>query len=293
MIKKRHNPKSNMPALYVPCWLSQVSNSLLSFAAKCLYGRLAQWTDGNGNCFRSYNQLAEELGSTKRSICDYVKELKDCGLIDTFQPQKGGLNHFVFYDHNWMYQSINDCLVYKSEECHETTNDPTQDSAHPPTQDSALPRAGFCATPTQNPARININKVKQIKTNTLCELNSDYEYPETLYEPKAKEQKPLTLADISKQNPYDIPIAMIMDWLSVRKGKRAPVSQTAWNRLLKQLAQCAEKNISAIEAFEIMVANGWLSLNADWMSKGQKKDTPKYDNSPSSIKGPLYNKFGV
>lgn len=159
MNKKLHNPKSHAPALYIPCWLAQVPNSLLSFAAKCLYGRLAQWSGPKGDVFRSYNQLAQELGSTKRSICDYVKELKDVGLMDTFQPQKGGLNHFVFYDHPWMYEPINEFLSPKPEE------DPTQNSAHP--------HAESCATPTQNPARINKKEVKEIKNTNSCAHSSN------------------------------------------------------------------------------------------------------------------------
>ena len=113
-IKKLHNPKSFAPAVYIPCWLIQVPNKLLSFAAKCLYGRLSQWCSESGDVFRSYNQLAEEIGSTKRSINEYLRELRECGLIDTLQPQAGGLNHFVFYDHEWMYAPINKNLVYKS-----------------------------------------------------------------------------------------------------------------------------------------------------------------------------------
>lgn len=160
-IKKMHNPKSFAPAVYIPCWLIQIPNNLLSFAAKCLYGRLSQWCNESGDVFRSYNQLAEEIGSTKRSINEYLRELRDCGLIGTLQPQAGGLNHFVFYDHEWMHTPINKNLVYKSD-----TNDPEQNPA--------LPRAESCSTPEQNPARINKKEIKQIK-NTISDLKKSQE----------------------------------------------------------------------------------------------------------------------
>lgn len=160
MSRKLHNPKSFAPAVYIPCWLLQVPNKLLSYAAKLLYGRLSQWSNEKGDVFRSYHQLAHEMGSTKRSVSDYISELKKVGLIDSFQPQAGGLNHFIFYDHDWMHMPINEYLCYKSEP------DPTQDSAHPPTQNPALPHAESCATPTQNPARINKKEIKRNTTTT-------------------------------------------------------------------------------------------------------------------------------
>lgn len=157
MSYKLHNPKSHSPAVYIPCWLIQVPNNLLSFAAKCLYGRLSQWSNERGHVFRSYNQLAQEIGSTKRSVNDYLRELRACGLIGTLQPQAGGLNHFVFYEHPWMSAELNKFLAYKSDP------DPEQDFV-PPEQDSALPpRAGFCSTPEQDSASINIKEIKTTK----------------------------------------------------------------------------------------------------------------------------------
>lgn len=148
-MKKLHNPKSHAPAVYIPCWLIQIPNSILSYAAKILYGRLAQWSNESGDVFRSYNQLAQEIGSSKRSINEYLRELRECNLIGTLQPQAGGLNHFVFYDHPWMHEKINQFLCYKSE--------------IDPEQDSALPRAGFCSTPEQDSASINKKEIKEIK----------------------------------------------------------------------------------------------------------------------------------
>ena len=154
-----HNPKSHAPAVYIPCWLIQVPNSLLSYAAKILYGRLAQWSNENGDVFRSYNQLSQEIGSSKRSINEYLRELRECGLIGTHHPQAGGLNHFEFYEHEWMHEKINPFLCYKSE--------------IDPEQDSALPRAGFCSTPEQDSARINNKEIKEIKEREPQKQNLD------------------------------------------------------------------------------------------------------------------------
>jgi hypothetical protein len=113
--KKIHNPKSNAPAVYIPCWLIQIPVKELSHGSKLVYGRLSQWCDSTGQAFRSVPQLSEELGMCESSVEKYLKQLKDVGLIDTFHPQAGGVNHFEFYDHPWMHDKINEHLIYKSD----------------------------------------------------------------------------------------------------------------------------------------------------------------------------------
>ena len=141
--KKLHNPKSHAPAVFIPCWLIQVPHKLLSFGAKLLYGRLAQWSNTNGDVFRSAPQLSKELGIGVRTIEKFIKELKDVELIETYHPQAGGQNHFRFFDHEWMHDKLVEEL------------DPPHNHAVPPAQP--------CGTPPNNHADINIKEVKEIK----------------------------------------------------------------------------------------------------------------------------------
>ena len=150
MTKRLHNPKSHAPAVYIPCWLIQVPIKLLSLGAKITYGRLSQWSNEKGIVFRSAKQLADELGTSYRSIEDYIKELKEASLIGTYQPQAGGVNHFEFYQHPWMDEPINENLVYKS-------------NSYTPPQDSVVPPTGFCGTPPQDSVVINIKEIKETK----------------------------------------------------------------------------------------------------------------------------------
>ncbi len=115
MSQKFYNPKSRSPAVYIECWLIQVPTSLLSNNAKMFYGRLSQWCNSTGDVYRSLPQLAEELGTPARTLERHLKELRDVGLIETYQPQAGGVNHYKFLYHPWMDEPINDNLVYKSD----------------------------------------------------------------------------------------------------------------------------------------------------------------------------------
>lgn len=102
MSNKLYNPKAHAPALYIPSWLSQVSNKDLKYHCKLVYGRLAQWASHEGRAHGSAKQLSVELGMPERTVERSIQELRDKKLIGTFIPKDGGHNHFEFYDHEWM-----------------------------------------------------------------------------------------------------------------------------------------------------------------------------------------------
>lgn len=157
MSHKLYNPKSHAPALFISCWLIQIPVKLLSDGAKITYGRLSQWCNETGQVYRSAKQLAEETGKSERAIERYLKELRDVKLIGTFHPQAGGINHFEFYDHPWMYEPINKNLVYKNDSYIAPTN-------------VALPSDKCGGTPPTNVADIN---KKEIKENNISKKSGD------------------------------------------------------------------------------------------------------------------------
>ncbi len=150
MSKKLHNPKSHAPAVYLPCWLIQVPINLLSHGAKMTYGRLSQWANNVGHAYRSSKNLALEIGVSEKSIEKYIFELKNNNLIGTYHPQAGGVNHFEFYDHPWMYEAIKDQLVYTQDK-YDLPSNPREPSLQ---SEGTLP---------SNPRDINIKEIKEIK----------------------------------------------------------------------------------------------------------------------------------
>lgn len=152
MTKRLHNPKSHAPAVYIPCWLIQIPVTLLSHGAKLVYGRLSQWCNETGHSHRSAPQLSQELGMCISSIKKFQKELRDVGLIGTYHPQVGGMNHFEFYDHPWMHEPINEHLSYKQDK-------------FTPVYDHTLPRVSSYTTPVYDHTPINNKEIKEIKDN--------------------------------------------------------------------------------------------------------------------------------
>jgi hypothetical protein len=177
---KKYNPKSSAPAVYIPCWLLQIPSKQLSYAAKMLYGRLSQWSNGTGEVYRSIPQLAKEIGCQTRQVDRYLKELKDKKLVGTYHPQAGGSNHYEFYHHPWMDEPINNNLVYKSD----------------PATNVSLPHDKYVVTPTTNMSSINR---KEIKTNKKETCTSSKNTPEEVLPStrKTNKNKPLVTKEVA------------------------------------------------------------------------------------------------
>lgn len=80
-------------------WLIQIPTSKLSYGAKCLYARLLAWKGDRKTAFRSIENLSIEMNVSRRTINRRLKELKDFGLIQTFQNQFKGVNNYTFPHH--------------------------------------------------------------------------------------------------------------------------------------------------------------------------------------------------
>jgi hypothetical protein len=86
----RPEGKPGPPFIAVPSVIMQISQDELSFAAKCLYGRLRLHAGlpaepdkepREGTCYPGKDKLGKELGVSGRSVADFLNDLRDCGLI--------------------------------------------------------------------------------------------------------------------------------------------------------------------------------------------------------------------
>jgi hypothetical protein len=65
---------------------------------------------------------------------------------------------------------------------------------------------------------------------------------------------------------------MLMEWLDIRKDKRARVTQTCWDKINRTLVQIkTELRIEPVTAFETMVANSWQSLDVKYFKDDDKR----------------------
>lgn len=70
----------------------------------------------------------------------------------------------------------------------------------------------------------------------------------------------LSLKDLKNDNPHSLPEKLLQDWLYVRKAKRSPVTESAWERVKSNLDKLKAAGLDPIDCFDRAVANGWIGI---------------------------------
>lgn len=88
-------------------------------------------------------------------------------------------------------------------------------------------------------------------------------------------KKPFGKAQMLVNNPNAIPEQLLVDWLALRKTKRAATSETVWASLNAELVKCkAEYDIDVITAMTEALSAGWQGFKADWIAKRLAEHPP-------------------
>lgn len=85
--------------------------------------------------------------------------------------------------------------------------------------------------------------------------------------PKGEKKELFSLTQMLEDNPFQIPVAMISDWLEVRKSKRVKMTATAWKGTNAVLQKLCVAGLNPIECFEGMVASGWQGIKVSYFEK--------------------------
>ena len=109
------------------------------------------------------------------------------------------------------------------------------------------------------------------KKNPLLTLSSKEVNPPPAKSPAVVEDKPARkipfgMVQMLANNPHQIPDQLLVDWLALRKTKRAAVSQTVWDALNAELTKCGELGITATDAMTEALSAGWQGFKADWIA---------------------------
>ncbi|MGE4118969.1 MAG: hypothetical protein AB7F29_13935 [Candidatus Nitrosocosmicus sp.] len=107
-------------------------------------------------------------------------------------------------------------------------------------------------------------------------------YQETLYmqDKKTDESSDLTIDKMLASNPYNIDPQTLMDWIAVRKKKKAALTPTAWKQLHRELDKLVAGGLDPIEHFEHCIAMGWAGCVASWFINKDKMNSPKPSLTP-------------
>ena len=84
--------------------------------------------------------------------------------------------------------------------------------------------------------------------------------------------------------------SVLKDWVKVRMAKKAPLTQTAVDRLTPQIAEASMHGYTADDCLGLAAERGWRGFKCDWLlndenSKQQHQSTPRGQTPPQGLTG--------
>ena len=122
----------------------------------------------------------------------------------------------------------------------------------PPKNGVTPPQKNGVTPPPKNGGHINTKYKKQITTNVVIN---------TAHEKTAKKQTKHE-ADLALLAEHGIAGQIAEDFLTIRKAKRQPLTETAMRLIAADAEKCG---MTAAKAVEYAIGNGWGSFRAEWL----------------------------
>ncbi|RLV60984.1 transcriptional regulator [Parashewanella curva] len=186
--------------------------------------KLADQANDHGECWPSYQHIADHCETSKRSVMTHVKKLEEDGLIRReYRKGEKGNSTNIFH------------LTFNKRPSENIS--PPSDPISPPSENASLP--------------------------LVKELHPESVSFEPVNESKKNKTKKGALNFSSWPCPPSDPI--LKDWLEVRKAKKAPLTQTAIDRMANQFHQAAEHGLTVDWCIGLCAERGWSAFKFEWV----------------------------
>ena len=172
-----------------------------------------------------------------------------------------------------------------------------QNGGYPQNGGGVAPKMGVRGSPQNGGRNRNKNRKEQEEVADACaSLISTAECrAETVPTPQEpfslKAEKPKEKRNTGEiDRPDSIPEQDWADWKLARKSRRAgPITQTAWNLLVKEAAKAG---ITPAQAVELCAGRSWISFQAKYLREEDKPQKSQFEVSADRL-ADLDNRFSV
>lgn len=208
--------------------------------------KLADQANDLGQCWPSYASVAKAAEVSKRAVMKHIDWLEEHGFLTVERRKKSdGENQSNLY-----------CLTLANGRLDDEKNGKSAHGGSEPRSPSSEPRSPG-GSERRSPKPINYNQ--SLNHNNL----SAHPAPKPAEPHPAKPQAaPRGVAELSLLADYGITGQVAADFLQVRKAKRQPLTETAMRLLAADAEKCG---MTALQAVEYAIGNGWGSFRADWL----------------------------
>lgn len=245
--------------LMVKAMNAKVGNAL----RKLVLLKLADNANDNGECWPSYQHIADQCEIAHSTVRKHIKDLESSGYL-TIHPRKTELGHAsniyklqlppkppVSSDDTPMPPDDTPMPSDSIGVCREIAGGMPSDSTPPMPSDST--RTSHSFEPVNEPLKALAHEAQNSSGKSLKKSAS-----------AGKQKTSSDYLDFSSW-PTEPTEQVLKDWLAIRKAKRLPLTQTAVNRLARHLHQAAQHGLSVDDCLAECAVRGWAAFEFNWL----------------------------
>ncbi|WP_127206870.1 helix-turn-helix domain-containing protein [Neisseria meningitidis] len=240
--------------------------------------KLCDCANDEGLCYPSQETLAEDTGFAATAVRQHIKWLKEHNFIKSARRQSGRERKSDIYRINvaLLEKCYAEAAKRKAVRQAKMWEEPSdyEPSDYEPSDYDAKNHQILCDEPSDFDASLYEEPSVEPSVEP-SELNARAAHapaephpakpqaaPRGVAEPPGAKKTGRHSAELSLLADYGITGQVAADFLQVRKAKRQPLTETA----MKLLAADAEKcGMTALQAVEYAIGNGWASFRAEWL----------------------------
>lgn len=243
-------------------------------ARKLVLLKLADCASDSGECFPSYQHIADHCEMSRRAVISHINALKKDGFLWIEKRKYGKENQ----------SNIFHLTIKKGMEKSGENSAPPSEYFALGSEQSAPPPSEYSAPPSANSAPIT----SQLTSHSFYPVNetSERTHADACSTPQASFSDPPKRTSSKRETELRL-LAEIgvtgqiaQDHLAIRKAKRLPLTKTAAQQMAKDAAACG---LTLAQALEIAIGYGWASFRADWFLERQQGAKTKPNAHSGSI----------
>ena len=212
---------------------------------------LAKFSDDAGRCFPSVEKLTAITHLNRKTVFSALKALSQSGVVSAQKSERNANRYQLNY------------ALCRTE--NGTTENGTTENGT-----AVVPKTGQPVVPNLGHKQISEHINEQIREEPLPPPS-----PAAKREAQTHLFSLAEITDASKEKtrthqafkPPELGVELtesaFRDWMTVRKAKHSPLTETAWKHFK---AQVLRSELSIQQAVELCATKGWISINAEWQA---------------------------
>ncbi|UOO77949.1 helix-turn-helix domain-containing protein [Neisseria sp. Dent CA1/247] len=229
---------------------------------KLILLKLADQANDKGECWPSYDTIAEAAECTRRAVMDNINTLQKMGFLQVAKRQKSNGENMTN-----IYHLTLDNGNYSDKKGSESGSLGSESGSLGSESGSLGSESGSLGgSESGSPKPINYN---QSINQSINHSSADADAPPCVPSENrddCKPEKPKRTKrddeDLALLARYGICGQLAEDHLQIRKAKRQPLTETAMRLLEKEAVKCG---MTACQAVEYATGNGWASFRAEYL----------------------------